>query len=284
MKIGIAWSSKSRSGGGFSFASIFTQQAQIEGHDVVPWQDSDIVLIPSASVISKEEFQIYKEAGKKIVLRIDNALKNSRNRGAGMSRMKEMADGADEVVYQSKWACNFLEPFLGRKGTVIYNGIDTDIFNPNGEKFQANGEPVFVWSCASKGETKRWEWAWYRYQELQRQYPQAVLLITGIIPGEISSYRMDFFNNERFKYFGFVESREKLAEIFRASRYFLATYENDCYSQTYCEALCCGCELFEPSMTGGTPELLENWKTGGIEFFSASRMTQDYLKLFETLL
>jgi glycosyltransferase involved in cell wall biosynthesis len=54
-----------------------------------------------------------------------------------------------------------------------------------------------------------------------------------------------------------------MADIYRASDYMFAVYENDCYSNTYLEALACGVELIEVNMTGGTPELLENWKKVG---------------------
>lgn len=259
----------------------FVKGLDATDHEISNWQDADIVIIPSASVITKQLFREMKEAGKRLVLRVDNALRDSRNRGDGMNRLREFAEGSSAVVYQSEWARGFLSPVLKKDGTIIYNGIDTSIFCRSGVATDFGGKPTYLWTCASKGETKRWEWAWYRYQQLQRENPDAVLVVAGILPSEITQYNLDFFNGEKFKYLGYIEDKVEMAAVMRGCDYFLATYENDCYSQTYCEALCCGCELFEPSMTGGTPELIRNWNKHGVRFFSSKRMVDEYIKLFE---
>lgn len=282
MKIAILNQSSQLIGGGFSFIRNFHKGLIGKGERVSNWQEADICLIPSASMISKELFREVKNAGKKIVLRVDNIPRNSRNRGTGTSRLKMIADNSDLIIYQSNWAKDYVGYFLPKKGIVIYNGVDTSVFNKE-NLFRNTSEEIYLYSRFNRDETKRWEWAWYRYQLIQREKPHAKLLIVGQFSPEQIQYDFDFYNNERFSYLGIINEYERMATIYKSSSYLLATYSNDCYSNTYLEALCCGVELFEPDMTGGTPELIMNYKKG-LEYNSCQRMVDDYLKAFQTIL
>lgn len=284
MKIAIAWESKNKKGGGWSFVGAFEDGVIKAGHSITSWQDADIVLIPSASVISKEFFRQMKAAGKTIVLRVDNALKNSRNSGNGMARLKEFAEGSSQVVFQGKWCREYIGPFIERDGVIIHNGVDTTVFRPDHNSSNIQRNNVYLYSCASKGETKRWEWAWYRYQMIQRENPTAELLITGDFPDELRNNNFDFFMGERHTYLGMIIDPVHMAQIYNQCKYLMATYENDAFSQTYIEALCCGCELTEVSMTGGTPEILELYKEFGPAYFSKETMVDKYIQLFKELI
>jgi len=63
----------------------------------------------------------------------------------------------------------------------------------------------------------------------------------------------------------------------------MATYYNDAFSNTYIEALMCGMELYRPDMSGGTKELIYNWKQYGREYYSLERMAREYISLFKAL-
>src|SRR3990167_11512107 len=106
MKVKLLSESKQAIGGGFSFIGNFkTGALNVEGIETVEdWESSDIVLIPSSSMVSKEMVRRVKDAGKKIVLRIDNIPRNSRNRNTGTSHLKLFSELADLVIYQSRWA------------------------------------------------------------------------------------------------------------------------------------------------------------------------------------
>lgn len=249
--------------------------------ELVAWQDADVVLIPSASVITKELFREMKKANKKMVLRVDNFLRNSRNRGAGMTRLLEFGTGVDEVVYQGVWAQWFLGRHLGRQGVVIHNGTDLEIFSPDGSATHFDGQPVYLYGAAAKGEHKQWEFAQYTYQMVHRENPNACLVVFGLLPGGVASYDLDFFAGEKYNYLGPITDRAGVASVMRGSQYFLATYSLDAFSQTYMEALCCGVELYQPRMTAGTPELIQLFKDKGREYFCSRRMVADYIKLFE---
>ena len=107
-------------------------------------QDYDVLFIAGATLCEKETFRKAKENNKTIVLRVDNILEDGKNRNTGMQRLKEYAEGADVIVFQSEWAKKMLKPLVG-DGIVIVNGVDTDIFYPRKEKKDWKNLKIF-WS------------------------------------------------------------------------------------------------------------------------------------------
>lgn len=275
MKILTANESTQKQGGGWSWLANFRKgMGDLITDD---YNEADIYFVPSASMIKPELAEQAKADGKKVVLRTDNALKHSRNGGKGMARMARIAEIADLVVYQCQWAKDYLHDYLGKPNAVIiYNGIDTNIFRPEGSHVvMGNDKPVYLYSSAAKGETKRWEWAWWRYQQYQKENKNAKLLIAGNISTPVMENNFDFFQGERYTFLGMITNPQDMAEVYRGCDYLFAVYENDCYSNTYLEALACGVELIDTHMSGGTPELLKNWQRGA-EYNSIERMSLDY--------
>lgn len=280
MKLAIANTSRQGIGGGWSFIANL-QKGLGDRVQVTDWPSADLVIIPSASMIPKELFREMKAAGKKMVLRVDNALRNSRNRNTGMARMKEFAQGVDKIVYQSQWARGYLSGFLGRDGRVIYNGIDLATFKASGpyKDYSKLGKPVYLFSRFNRDESKQWHIAWYEYQLIHQKNPNAVLIIQGKFNfPENAKYNFDFFNGEKWEPEGIKDSPEQMAQVYRGCDYLLATYYNDCYSNTYQEAIACGCKLYKPSMTGGTPELIKNAP------IDCKTMANKYFELFKEVI
>lgn len=281
MKIGILNESKQSLGGGWSFISTFSKAAKKGGHEIYETDsclNADVVLIPSASMVNLDSVRVLKQQGKPIILRVDNMPRNSRNRNTGSSRLRAIAEISDLIVYQSKWAQEYLSDFIGTRGMVIYNGVDTEIFHPEGEKYKFTGDPVFLYSRYNRDETKHWEVAWYRFVREYKKNKQSGLVIVGQFSPELIEYGFDFFNGEKYTYLGVQPDPVELAKIYRSCNYLLATYFNDAYSNTYQEALACGCELLYVDMSGGTPELLENGVIPKEKMFAA------YLQQFYELI
>lgn len=280
-KIFIANNSHQKQGGGWSWINYFSRGM---GGAITDNQDeADIYLIPSASMVKPELAEQAKADGKKIVLRVDNALKHSRNEGKGMARMLRIARVADLVIYQCQWAKDFLDDYLERPNSVIiYNGVDLDVFKSEGSRITFPNNPIYLYASAAKGETKRWEWAWWDYQKRQKQDPKALLLIAGKISTPVMEHDFDFFQGENYNYLGMMTSPEEMAIVYRSAEYFYAVAENDCYSNSILEAAMCGLELIEVSRTGGTPELLENIARGRA-FNGTERMVKDYKVALEKL-
>jgi len=257
-------------GGGWSFISNFKK--------CFDTGESDIFFIPSASMVSREAVQQAKEAGKKIILRCDNIIRNSRNRNTGMSRMKDFAEWADVVVFQSEFAKDLLNPFLQAENTVvIMNSVDESIYNMDGRV--DSDFDRYLYAKYSSDETKNFEMARLRFQKIYQRNDKAVLNLAGRFDSNLEEYDFDFYNNERYNMIGMTDS-DGMAKVYKQSDNFLYSYFNDACSNTLIEALCCGLgvvDCYGMSKTGGTPEILDK----PIDYFKLSRMKKDYEEVFD---
>lgn len=279
MNIQIANYEPNRVGGGWTFTNNLAKGFT---HD----EEADIYLVASPSMVSREDVQNAKEKGKKIVVRVDNILRNSRNRNTGMSRMKEFVELADQVVYQSEWAMDMLTPFLNRKGVVIHNACDTRIFNMQGR--EENEHAQYIYSRVNRDETKGYEMARFIYQEESaRRNNECLLNIVGNYSPELLEYNFDFYNGELFHYWGTVTDPNFMATLYKKSDYLIYTFFNDACSNTLIEALCSGCSIVDPYemvSTGGSAEIMHYWNEhDGMEYFSLGRMFDQYREVFESL-
>lgn len=279
MKVALPCDSSQKLGGGFTFRRNLAKGLEQLGHEIIEdYRTADVAVIAGATMVNRSTMEDIKNRKIKLVTRLDNIPRNSRNRNTGTSRLRDFTLLADAVVYQSEWAKGYLMPFVKREGVVIYNGVDTSVFCKKGSRIDFRGEPVYLYSRFNRDETKRWEEAWYEYQMIQRRNPKAKLVIAGNFSPELIQYNFDFFMGENYEYVGVMESPERMAQIYRSCDYLLATYYNDCYSNTYCEAIACGCQLYRPDMSGGTPEVMEQ----GV--ISLEEMAKRYVEVFERVL
>lgn len=285
MKIQILNESKQSLGGGWSFIRNF-KRAMHEEMDDVEVVESDTLLNPdvyfvaSPSMVNRDLVTKAKESGKPVVLRLDNIPRNSRNRGTGTPRMYDIAQMADKIVYQSQWAKDYLMPFIRKDGVIVYNGVDTMVFQKAGAfldfKKGNDDKKVYLYSRYNRDETKGWEKAWYRFQMIARENPNSKLIIVGQFSDELREYGFDFYMNEDFEYMGVVDDPVYMAQIMRGCDVLLAPYFNDCYSNTIQEAMACGLDI-ETEQTGGTPELIKN----GVK--RLDQMAKDYMEVFNEL-
>lgn len=276
LKISLSPKSRDGLGGGWSFTSNLIKGM---GDLITDYEESDIYFIPGASMTTKEDVEKAKKDGKKIVLRCDNILRNSRNRNSGMSRMKSFAEMADLVIYQSQFARELLMPFLGVDGVVILNGCDTSLFNTSGREEAEAAR--FIYSRVNRDETKNWEMARFLYQqESYYRDGKALLNLVGEYSPELKEYNFDFYMGEYVLFWGVIKDPKMMARIYKQSDYLIYTFWNDCCSNTLIEALCSGCEILDPygmSDTGGAPEILRMFEDhGGSEYFKLDRMISEY--------
>lgn len=279
MKIFIANSSEQKTGGGFSFIDNFTLGMK---RYITDYNDADIVLIPSASMVKPEVAEKAKADGKKVVLRIDNAIRDSRNSGHGMSRMARVAKIADLVIYQSQWAKGYLDKFLQYpRSAVILNGVDTKVFNDQNRRDTRD----YLYSRFNRDETKGWEVARYYYSQKTGDHHDKKLIIVGQFSPDLTQNNFDFYEDERFQYMG-VQTKEVMADIYKQCRYLLYTYFNDACSNTLIEALVSGCLIVGPyfyRQTGGAKEIIAAYEKEGPEYFNIKRMCEHYKDMLELL-
>lgn len=273
----IANSSQQRIGGGWSFIDNLKKGMQTTDD----YNQAEIFFIASPSMVQREEVQKAMADGKKIVLRVDNAVRNSRNRNTGMTRMFDFAQWADLVIYQSEWSRDYLKPFLKKDGPVILNGVDLDRFHPGYQK-----EQTVLYSRFNRDETKNYEAARYWYSRYQYEHPEAKLYIVGQFSDELRQGNFDFYNDENFEYLG-VLNEIAMGKIYRLCSKFLYTYYNDCCSNSLIEALASGCEIVGDEYyrsTGGAPEIIDSFRKLGRDYFSIERMANDYKEAIDGIM
>lgn len=278
IKIHILVDSQQSLGGGLTFIRNFTTAGK-KFFEFTDEDNADVILLPGASLMNRDSVERVKNKNKKIVLRIDNALKNSRNRNTGSSRLYDFAQMADLVIFQSNWAREYLSPFIKKDGVVIINGADENIFKPEGEKIEKDGNPVYLYVRYNLDETKHWHQVWYEYQMVYRQNNEAMLWLVGRWPGEVIQYNFDFFMGERYRYFGVIEDPREMAKIYRSADVLIAPYYYDACSNVIIEAKLCGCKLMVNN-TGGNPDILKAKK----EELTATHMAYRYYEEIKKIL
>lgn len=262
MKLHLLNYEPDRRGGGWTQARYLYHSLEC-----VAYEKSDTVLITGPTMASYDDVARAKNDGKKIVLRVDNAVRSSRNRGTGMTRLKTFCEQADLVIYQSEWAKKFLYPYTKKDGAVILNGVDTKKFT--------KGTPesdTYLYVRSSRDEGKQWIMAWYWFVNNPGR-----LSIVGKFSHENMEYDFDFYNNERYTFFG---EQRNMPDIYRNNKYFLYTYLNDACSNTLLEARASGCEIIDVYGmlgTGGAPEIME------CEDISLERMVKEYKEALSRL-
>lgn len=269
MKLHIANYEPNRTGGGWTFVKNLTKTIPQS-----PYEEADIYFIAGASQASHSDVEKAQKDGKKIVLRVDNALRNSRNRNTGMSRMKAFTQLADLVIYQSKWARDFLKPYLETDGPVILNGVDTSVFKPG---IPQGGH--YLYARSSRDEGKGWLNAWYYWVKENNSDPIRHLNIVGKFSSDNLNYNFDFYNGESYTFLGEVND---MAPVYRNNQYLLYTYLNDACSNTLLEARASGCEIVDVNgmlSTGGAPEIM------GLsdEELTTERMGRQYEQVLRSL-
>lgn len=280
MKIHLANESSQSMGGGWTF--LRNLRKSLDADFVNTWEAADVFFISGATMVTRELVEQAKKAGKKIVLRIDNIPRNSRNRNTGTSRLLDMAQMANLVIYQSSWAKEYIESFVRRDGPIILNGCDQSIYKPGEGKKDTS--TVYMYSRYNRDETKNWEQAWYYYQMLHRENPDSELWIVGQFSPEQIEYNFDFYRGEKYKYWGVIQDTNRMADIYRGADYFLYTYFCDACSNTLIEAISCGVEPIYYSLTGGAIDIKEKHEQEGIKYFSLDRMAEEYKKEIEKIL
>ena len=282
MKIYIPQKAKEGIGGGWTFTRNLVKALRDKVEFVNGFMSGDIYFISGCTLAQRDEVKEAKRQGKKIVLRIDNVPRNSRNRNTSTSRLYDFAQLADVIVYQSEWARQWIKPFIKKDGVVILNGADPEIFKPEGDKIEKQGKPQWLYSRHNRDETKRWEQAWYFFQKSFYKNPDIHLWIVGQFSDNNREYNFDFFGGaeKRYKFFNVVKDQREMAKLYRSADLLYLPYFMDACSNTVIEARLSGLEVvFDREMGGGTREIME----ASLEELTLKSMGEKYLKVFEEL-
>lgn len=229
-------------------------------------------------VPESEVYEAFK-ANKPIVFRVDNVPRKSRNkRSTPHERMRDYARMASVVVYQSNWASMYCQPITG-EGTVIYNGVDTDLFKP----VIKETDPIYLFAYHSQNEHKNFWQAHYLYQLEHRDNPKSefwfIYDFRGDLP-QLESANFDFWNGEKYRHLPQVTSPEAMAALMQQCTHLIYPAIADAAPNVVLEARASGLEVIgypDPIMSG-TAELLDPKLDISLE-----RMGDEYMGLFEII-
>lgn len=286
MHIYIPNQSKQTLGGGFIFIDNLKKGAAGRAKFVGRWEDAHAVFICSATMTDRGEIQRAKAAGKKIIFRVDNMPKDSRNRGTAFSRMRDYGRMADVVVFQSRWARAYVGGWLAAccgvdlsGSSVIYNGVDTDFFHHRDDP-AARGE-TYLFITYNTDPNKRFQEAAYDFHlrtmdAVRAGRPKPKLRLVGNFDRGVAEYGFDFFAGEDFAYEPPVAERGRVGDIYRGCRYLYFPAFADASPNTVGEAMACGCEPLLVNPVGGTAEVVEQYRSRPI---TVRDMADRYLAL-----
>jgi glycosyltransferase involved in cell wall biosynthesis len=295
LKIYLPNSSSQSLGGGWTFRRNFEKGIGNNAKIVDTWEQSDVVLITGATMTNRDEMIAAKNAGRKIVFRIDNMPKDSRNRGTAFSRVKDFAMMSDYIIFQSNWAKDYVGWWLTKLGvpamkerygdlqtwtnnSVIYNGVDTEFFyykdNP------ADRSLVYLFVQYNRDENKRFtEAAYYFHQQFRQFGDQVELWCIGNFSPELTQYNFDFFAGEKIKYIPPINNAKEMGDIMRKARFLLFPAYMDASPNTVAEAMSCGCKVLLTNPCGGTDEVIQKHLT----IYSIQEMANEYLEIFNSI-
>jgi glycosyltransferase involved in cell wall biosynthesis len=275
--------SKQTLGGGHTFRRNLEKSLIGQAEFVDNWQDCDIFLISSVTIVDKAEVHQSKAAGKKIILRVDNMPRKSRNRGMSPhERMREYAELASEVVYQSQWAQRWLGDYIGKQGVVIYNAADSTIFYPPSIKLETPIKTYLI-TQYNRDENKRTTQAFDIFTEIWKQNHNHKLIVVGNYSPELVAVNFDLYRGEQVEYLGIISDPKAYADVLRRVHTLIYPTYSDACPNTVIEAWMCGLDVYH---TGWEVivELFQKWRVSGREHFSLPRLGREYLEVFNKAL
>ncbi len=281
MKIYNPSISKQTIGGGHTFRRNLKKALKGKAEFVNNWTNSDIFLISSVTIVDKAEVFAAKKSGVKIVLRVDNMPRRSRNkRMSPHERMKEFAQLADAVVYQSNWSKEWIGSYLKTDGVVIYNGVDTDIFFPLKKiswlKEDYEIFKIFMYIQYNRDENKRMTEAFDMFTKEWLNNNEHRLKIIGQYSPELRDNNFDFFRGEKIQYYGIIDDPEQMAALMQQADILLYPSYSDSCPNTVIEAKACGMEVWHRGHAGVG-------EAATIKDPSLERMGKEYLEVFKNI-
>lgn len=288
MKVYIPNNSQQSVGGGWSFMRNIGRALAPHGVSFVnTWQECDVVLIVGVTMTRTGEIEEAKKAGKSIIFRVDNVPRKSRNsRNTPHERMQDFARLADVVIYQSEWAKEYCMPLCG-DGTVIYNGVDTDVFKKPEKKPK---DPVYLFMYHGRSELKQFWLAHYYFQMVHRVSREAEFWFTYEFKrelGELQDANFDFWNGEPYIHMPIQPTPEAVANVMQKATHFICPYTVEAAPNTLLEALHCGLKVvgmveMDGVSVGGVREYLKLFEDG--YDFSLQRMGDEYFGLMRVII
>ncbi|HLC49519.1 MAG TPA: glycosyltransferase family 4 protein [Candidatus Andersenbacteria bacterium] len=262
-------------GGTSTFAALFKEQLEQMGHSVTFTftKEYDILFV---LVSCHPKYILHaKLHNRKIVQRLDGAYYKSTVAGKAYLLYNFPAKMilkyfATHIIYQSKYSKYSCDTFLGKppheNWSIIYNGVDTDLFCPTGDiqEFRTiSNQQIFI--TASRFRRRDQIIPLIQSLEIYAQKYTANFRfeIIGDFSKEVADVPMRYSHVPHLNFRGAV-SRSKLPFFLRSADAFLFTHQNPPCPNNVLEALASGLpicgvadgSMMELTVPGATSELI----------------------------
>lgn len=174
---------------------------------------------------------------------------------------------ADYTIYQSRYSKYCAEKFLGKKlrdpSTLIYNGVNTKLFSPEGEKLDLRDTPdqkIFFTVSAFRREDQIvpiFDALSYYRKKYDGNFK---FFIAGAFTGKASHIPKKYASFKNAVFLGRINNSE-LPMYERSADVFLLTHLNPPCPNNVIESLACGLPVCGVA-DGAMPELVEDGKSG----------------------
>jgi glycosyltransferase involved in cell wall biosynthesis len=266
MRVYVPNLNKEGIGGGNTFIANFRKHTQLELTD-----DSRVaqaMFVPNPMWAERSDFEHAKQDGIPVILRLDNIPEDWNNRGTAITKLTDFINASDVLIYQSEWARVKYEQFCNnrartidlstKKQVVIHNGVDTELFTPEGPTLQKEEfSPKILFVKSSRNENKRYPEAMETFRRYHAANPRSKLYLVGQFADDYHKYNFGFYNGEHYEYLG-MPSHEAMPIVYRSCDVLLFPAYADCAPNVVLEAMACGVVPVIHGYGGGAEFLANN--------------------------
>lgn len=205
-----------------------------------------------------------KNPNLKIVQRLDDRYRHLCKVYGLDKTVRRLNQLSDATIFQTKYCKSlydkgvqtifgFEEAFQTVNPHIIYNGVDTEIFSPNGGKYEFEGEIKIV-HVATTGMSRKGLGKFLEVAHLLKDNEKIKFYLVG--RQELDPiYGKDIPLFKNVTKLPHTSSRVELAKLYRSFDILLYPTINDCSPNVVLEAMSCGLPVIAAN-SGGTPELI----------------------------
>jgi glycosyltransferase involved in cell wall biosynthesis len=231
-------------GGGPTFVENFRKHTTLEltqthGH----WE---AMFVPNPMWAERADFELAKQMGIPIILRLDNIPEDWNNRGSAISKLKDYIAWSNVIIYQSRWSAEKYREFIVANNIkspplfyIIHNGADTELFTPSGDNIVDNTHPKILYVKSGRNENKRYPEAMEMFRRVYAHNNRAKLYLVGQFADDYHKYNFGFYNGENYQYLG-IQPHEQMPMIYRSADILFFPAYADAAPNTVLEAMSCG--------------------------------------------
>jgi glycosyltransferase involved in cell wall biosynthesis len=205
-----------------------------------------------------------KEKGVKVLYRINGVYLGREGYASDDNRvLQQLHKLADKVIYQSRFSImevsEYLDVSVEEYPTIIYNGVDTSLFCPEGEKLEKEDHNNILLSAGLFRPNKRAQDVIDAMPYILERFPDTLYAIVGP-----ESYG-DIFRTiiDKVKYYNIQKNVALIGPVeqqfipiyYRSADIFMHLAWLDPCPNTVIEAMASGLPVIHAA-TGGTPELV----------------------------